>query len=94
MRPRHFYNISLIDIGNAIKEWPSKYRTKTGEIVIARRPAEIGSVLSRHYRGASRLDASDYRQLGARVVVATYAQSVRPTGRFIDVVVLPEGMKL
>lgn len=82
--------IQLQHVKAAILDWPSAYVTREGERVTARRPAEIGSYLSRRFRGATRLDVNDYRALGARVVTATYAQSARPTGKWINVVVLPE----
>lgn len=82
--------IPIDDIAAAVDEWPSQYRTREGETVTARRVAEVGSVLSRNYRGASRLDASDFKRMGVRVVEATYIQGAHPTGKFCDVIVKPE----
>lgn len=82
-------DIPLTAIHHAIRKWPSKYRTRDGMEVTAMRVYEVGTILSRAFRGATRLDASDYRRLGARVVQATYIEGAQPTGKFINVIALP-----
>lgn len=81
--------IPLTAIHDAIREWPSKYRTRDGLEVTAMRVYEVGLILSRTFRGATCLVASDYKRLGARVVVATYIEGAHPTGKFINVIALP-----
>jgi hypothetical protein len=86
-------DISLTDIGRAILGWPSEYQTREGTKVIGMRIGELNSALARQYRGATRLDASDYKSMGATIVEAMYVGGAHPTGKYIKVVVLPEGVK-
>lgn len=42
------------------------------------------------WKNVSKLDAYNYKMLGLKVIEGTYKSGTRPTGRYIDVVVIEE----
>lgn len=78
-------------IEDGIRAWPSRYADRQGKMWIAARLADIKSnMIEKGWRNVSRLDEGDLEDMGFKIVEATYTQSVRPTGKYIRVVVLDE----
>ncbi len=76
-------------VRSVLEEQGSRYTTEDGETVRADRLDEIKARLrEKGWRKVSRLEESDLSRLGFRVLRATYASGVRPTGRYITVVAL------
>jgi hypothetical protein len=71
----------------------SRYETRGGRVVLGFRVQETGNVLrSDGWKnvGCKFNDAYGLRRMGLEVVTAQYVNGARPTGRFIEVVVISE----
>jgi hypothetical protein len=81
--------ITVKDIHDAINKWPSVYQTEDGELVVGDACSRISAALrDNRWKRVPRLDSYDLKQLGCQVVKAQYVNGARPTGKFIDVVVV------
>jgi hypothetical protein len=84
-------NLTAQNIRDAIAKWPSRYRTREGREVVGDCVSRVsGALRDAGWRRVPRLEASDLRQLGLEIVEAEYVNGGRPTGKFVDVVVIRE----
>lgn len=80
--------ITAADITAAIAKRHFPYALTDGSTVSACAVSEVADALRDNgWRRVGRFDRFDIRDLGLKVVSAQYVGGVRPTGRFIDVVV-------
>lgn len=80
--------LTVVDILDAVLEWPSKYMTRDGRTFKGMRVSEISKhLIQTGWRNVSHIDRSDIEAMGGTVVEATYVQGARPTGQWIWVVV-------
>lgn len=78
-------------VKSAIDKFPAKYATVDGRVVVGDRVSNVASALrGAGWRNVPRLDSYDLRKLGLEVVAAEYVGGARPTGKFIEVVVIRE----
>jgi thermostable 8-oxoguanine DNA glycosylase len=80
--------LTIVDILDAVLEWPSIYATRDGRRFKGMRVSEISKFLIQiGWRNVSHIDRMDIEAMGGAVVEATYVQGARPTGQWIWVVV-------
>lgn len=80
--------LTVVDILDAVLQWPSTYMTRDGRTFKGMRVSEISKHLIQiGWRNVSHIDRMDIECMGGTVVEATYVNGVRPTGQWVWVVV-------
>lgn len=79
-------------VREAIMKWPSRYETEGGRKFLGERVSAVPAALrDAGWKNVSHFsDRSELRALGLEIVSANYVNGARPTGRFVDVVVVKE----